>query len=65
MTYTVEVLPAVRKAMRRMDPDTQAGTLNIIHNLGPMPRPLGVKALRGIGHTCASGSVTTGSSTRR
>jgi len=38
VTYTVEVLPAVRKAMPRMDPGTQAGILNIIHNLGPMPR---------------------------
>lgn len=47
MTYTVEVMPAVRKAMRRMDSDTRAGILNIIHNLGPMPRPLGVKALKG------------------
>ncbi len=47
MTYTVEVLPAVRKAMRKMDPDTRAGILNIIHNLGPMPRPLGVRPLKG------------------
>jgi mRNA interferase RelE/StbE len=45
--YKVEALPAVRKALRKMDPEAQAAILRIIHNLGPEPRPYGVQPLKG------------------
>jgi mRNA interferase RelE/StbE len=45
--YKVEVRPAVRKALRKMDPAAQTAILGILHNLGPNPRPPGVQALTG------------------
>lgn len=45
--YTVEVRPAVRKALRKMDPAARTAILGILHNLGPQPRPLGVRPLTG------------------
>ena len=45
--YKVEVLPAVRKSLRKIYPEAQAAILNIIHNLGPIPRPGGVQSLKG------------------
>lgn len=44
--YEVQVLPAVRKALRKMDPSTRTGILRVIGNLRAIPRPLGVVQLK-------------------
>lgn len=45
--YTVEVRPAVRKALRRLSADVRKDVLAVMRGLAGDPRPPGVRALQG------------------
>lgn len=45
--YTVEVRPAVRKALRKLNADVRKDVLAVMRGLAEDPRPPGVRALQG------------------
>lgn len=45
--YTVEVRPAVRKALRKLGADVRKDVLAVMGGLAEDPRPPGVRALQG------------------
>lgn len=45
--YTVEVRPAVRKALRKLSADVRKDVLAVMRGLAEDPRPPGVRALQG------------------
>lgn len=45
--YTVEVRPAVRKALRKLSADVRKDVLAVMRGLAEDPRPPGARALQG------------------